>query len=110
MKILLKGIGASPGIIEGFVRIVFDIYGIEDKLKGDDILVTSNTDPNWTIYMNKFKAIITDTGGILSHAAIVAREFGIPCIVGTIKGTEVLKEGMHIKIDGLKGIIYEVSK
>lgn len=105
--ILVKGIGASPGVVVGYVRIIFDPSDAMDKLKEDDILVTSMTDPSWTICIGKAKAIITNSGGVLSHAAIVARELGIPCVVGTENATEKLKNGMKIIVDGLKGLIYE---
>lgn len=105
-KIILRGIPASVGITKGSVRVVFDPFEIPEKFKGGDILVTSMTDPRWTISMRKAKAIITNSGGVLSHAAIVSRELGIPCVVGTKNATEKLKDGMKIKVDGLRGIIY----
>lgn len=106
-KVLIKGIGASQGVVIGYVRIAFDPSQVIEKFKEDDILVTSMTDPNWTICMRKAKAIITNSGGVLSHAAIVARELGIPCIVGTTNATEKLKDGIKIIVDGLKGLVYE---
>lgn len=106
-KVLVSGMGASAGKIVGFVRILFDPSEALEKFLGDDILVTSVTDPTWTICMKKAKAIVTNTGGILSHAAIVAREMGIPCVVGTINGTEILRDGMKVEVDGQKGVVYE---
>lgn len=108
MKVLAKGIGASPGVAIGFTRIAFEPSEALEKLQGDDILVVPSTDPSWTIYMLKAKAIVTNTGGILSHAAIVSRELGIPCVVGTGDATSRLKDGQRISVDGTKGVIYVI--
>ena len=106
-KVIVKGIGASLGIIKGLVRIAFDPEEALGKFQKDDILVTSMTDPTWTICIGKAKAIVTNSGGILSHAAIVAREMGVPCVTGTRNATEKLKDGMEIIVDGSKGEVYE---
>ena len=92
-KILLKGIGASPGIATGTVKIISDVSEI-DKVKEGDILVTKMTTPDMVPAMKKAAAIVTDEGGLTCHAAIVSRELGTPCVVGTKKATEILKEGM----------------
>ncbi|MFQ6119046.1 MAG: PEP-utilizing enzyme [Methanosarcinales archaeon] len=105
-KVILKGIAASPGMVKGFVRIAFDPTDALKKFQKDDILVTPMTDPSWTICIGKAKAIITNSGGILSHAAIVAREMGIPAVVGTKDATEKLKHGMEVIVDGSKGVVY----
>lgn len=105
-KVILKGLGASPGIYKGIVRIVFSPEEAHEALLPGDILVTSMTDPTFTPFMKKAGAIITNTGGILSHAAIVSREFGIPCIVGTKKATDILRNNMEISVDGAKGLVY----
>lgn len=106
-KIILKGLGASPGTYKGIVKIVFSPEEAHQNIRQGDILVTSMTDPNFTPAMKKAGAIITNTGGILSHAAIVSREFGIPCVVGTKTATNVLKDDMKVSVDGLKGFVYE---
>lgn len=105
-KILLKGIGASPGIASGNVKILYDIEEI-DKIKEGDILVTKMTTPDMVPAMKKASAIVTDDGGLTCHAAIISRELGTPCVVGTQKATEVLKDDMVITVDGEKGIVYE---
>lgn len=104
-KIILKGIAASSGIVEGIVKIV---KGIEDisSFKEGDILVAEMTEPSMVIMMNKAVAIITDKGGLTSHPAIVSRELGIPCIVATKTATRVLKDGVKVKVDGAKGEVY----
>ncbi len=106
-KIILKGIGASPGAIEGIARICLETSEASEKFQAGDILVTSMTDPNWVRYMITAKAVITNSGGLLCHAAIVARELGIPCVVGTQNATEILQDGMRIKVDGLSGLVVE---
>ena len=109
-KILLKGLAASPGKYKGIVKIVFSPQEASKKIEKGDILVTSMTDPDFTPFMKKAGAIITNTGGILSHAAILSRELGVPCVVGTKKATDVLKDDMEVLVDGLKGLIYEVKE
>jgi phosphoenolpyruvate synthase/pyruvate phosphate dikinase len=100
----LKGIVASKGSVKGKVIIV---KGVKDlvKVQNGQILVAVSTHPDYVSAMRKAAAIITDEGGITSHAAIVAREFGIPCMVGTINATKLLKDGNMIELDGNKGII-----
>ncbi len=109
-EIILRGIGASPGVTLGFARICHTPSEIPQKFQGNDVLVVATTDPEWTASMKKAKGIVTNSGGILCHAAIVAREFEIPCVVGTRKATEVLKDGMKIKIDGLKGVVCKIEE
>lgn len=105
-KIILKGIPASAGVVNGRVKIIMDPSDCS-KMKEGDILVTEMTNPLFVPAIQKAKAIVTNVGGLLSHAAIVSRELGIPCVVGTKKATKILKDGQNIKVDGKKGIIYE---
>ena len=105
-KVLLKGLGASPGVGMGPVKIIKDMSEIRTMKKGQ-VLVTEMTTPDFVPAMKKASAIITDTGGMTSHAAIVSRELGVPCIVGTQNATKILKEGMDISVDGSHGLIYE---
>ncbi|MEM5805232.1 MAG: phosphoenolpyruvate synthase [Candidatus Aenigmatarchaeota archaeon] len=105
-KPILQGLAASPGIAKGIVRIVYDIKDITKVMPGD-ILVTTMTSPDLVPTMGKSSAIITDLGGSTSHAAIVSREMGIPCIVGTKEATKILKDGMFITVDAYHGFIYE---
>jgi pyruvate, water dikinase len=103
-KPLLKGIAASPGVAEGTVRVV---RGIEDipSFKDGDILVAQVTEPNLVIMMNKAAAIVTDHGGMTTHAAIVSRELGIPCVTATKTGTTDLADGMRVRVDGSQGTV-----
>lgn len=100
----LQGRVASQGKASGRVVIV---KGVKDlpKVKIGDILVAVTTHPDYVPVMRKTAAIITDEGGITSHAAIVAREFGIPCIVGTKQATVVLKDGDKVEVNAFEGII-----
>ncbi|MCK4525368.1 MAG: hypothetical protein KAU07_02950 [Candidatus Andersenbacteria bacterium] len=107
-KIILKGTGASAGEVEGRVKIIKDLDCSSADFKEGDILVTRITNPVMIMIMTKAAAIVTDIGGLTSHPAIVSRELGIPCVVGTEKATKILKDGIKIKVDGKKGIIYKV--
>lgn len=105
-KPVLKGLAASPGIASGKVRVVPDIKDI-GKVKEGEILCTVMTNPDWVPAMRKAKAIITNEGGVTAHAAIVSRELGIPCVVGTGNATQLLSDGEQITVDGFKGIVYK---
>ena len=105
-KPILKGKGASPGIATGPVQIIKSAKEI-GKVKKGDILVTSMTTPDFVPAMRRAVAIITDKGGITSHAAIVSREIGIPCIVGTENATKVLKNNQIITVNGSNGKVYK---
>ena len=102
---ILVGLSASPGVATGTVKIIKDREDLSRIIKGD-ILVTKMTNPDMVVSMKKSYAIITDEGGITSHASIVSREMGIPCIVGTGDATIKLKEGMKITVDGTHGKVY----
>lgn len=104
--LLLDGDPASPGISSGRVRIIHSPNEIH-KVKKGDILVAESTTPDFVPAMKRAAAIITDRGGRTSHAAIVSRELGIPCVVGTGEGTRVLKDGQVITVDGSQGRIYD---
>jgi len=104
--ILLRGEVASAGIYTGKVKIVINPREINKVVEGD-ILVAHMTTPDWVPAMQKAGAIVTDEGGMTCHAAIVSREMGTPCIVGTEHGTTVLKEGQLITVDATKGLIYQ---
>ncbi len=105
-KVLLHGLGASPGIATGKVKIIHDLSEL-GKIEEGDILVTEMTSPDYVPAMEKSIAIITDRGGMTCHAAIVSRELGIPCIVGTGNATQILKDGMIVTVDANHGVVYE---
>ncbi|MEM3074633.1 MAG: phosphoenolpyruvate synthase [Candidatus Pacearchaeota archaeon] len=104
-NLILEGLGASPGVRIGKVKIINSMSDL-DKVEKGDILVTKMTNPDMVVTMAKANAIVTDEGGITSHAAIVSREMGIPAVVGTGNATEVLKDGQIITVDGSNGKIY----
>jgi pyruvate,water dikinase len=104
--VLLSGAPASPGVAYGPVKIVPDPSMIDKVLKGD-VLVAEMTTPDFVPAMKRAVAIVTDRGGRTAHAAIVSRELGIPCIVGSEKATSMLKDGQVITVDGSNGKVYE---
>ena len=103
---ILTGAGASPGIGTGRVKILKSPKEI-NKVKLNDVLVAPMTSPDYVPAMKKACAIITDEGGQTSHAAIVSRELGVPCVVGTNDATKLLKDDMVVTVDGSKGFIYQ---
>lgn len=100
----ITGIGASSGTAEGVARVVTDPV-ITDGFEVGDILVCHTTDPGWASIMFLAGALVVDVGGPMSHAAIVARELGIPCVVNTGDGTCRLRSGQRIRVDGTAGTI-----
>lgn len=107
-KVLVRGLPASPGIGAGVAKVIFDPHSKEaQEFKEGEVLVTKMTDPDWVPLMKKAAAIVTDEGGMTSHAAIVSRELGIPAIVGTGNATQVIKSGMEVTVDGSRGVVYE---
>ena len=100
----IKGNGASRGVATGKVKVI-DNYKDFSKLKEGNVLVTTMTHPEFLVLMKKASAVITDEGGITCHAAIVSRELGMPCIIGTKIATKVLQDGDLVEVDGDKGIV-----
>jgi len=104
--VLLEGLAASSGVASGPVRLILDLKDL-DKIVVGDILVTKMTNPDMVVTMQKSSAIVTDEGGLTAHAAIVSREVGLPCVVGTRNATTKLKEGQIVTVDGTNGKIYD---
>jgi rifampicin phosphotransferase len=100
----LAGEGASPGVAEGVARVV---AGRDDfsRVQTGDVLVTTTTTPAWTPLFPSLAGLVTETGGILSHAAVVAREYGLPAVVGAVGATTAIRDGMRVRIDGTAGTI-----
>lgn len=103
---LLHGLGASPGVAVGVVRVLASPADAAQLQRGE-ILVTTMTSPDWVPVMRRAAAVVTDAGGMTSHAAIVSRELGIPCVVGTREATRVLRDGMMVTVDASAGTISE---
>lgn len=104
----ITGRVASKGLAKGKVVIVNGIKDLK-KVKPGDILIAVTTHPDFVPAMRKAAAIVTDEGGITSHAAIISREFNIPCIVGTKLATKVLKDGDFVEVDASTGIVKKIS-
>jgi len=104
VDVLVRGLGASPGIVSGKVRIVENLDQL-DKVEDGDILVTEMTMPDMVPAMKRAAGIITDEGGMTSHAAFVSRELGVPAVVGTGSGSRELKDDQVVTIDGDKGTV-----
>ena len=108
-KILASGQAVGTKIGQGVTRIIKDVSGIHDFRAGD-ILVTDMTDPDWEPIMKSAGAIVTNRGGRTCHAAIISRELGIPCLIGTVNGTESIKPGTEVTVscaEGETGYVYE---
>ncbi len=101
---VLSGAAASPGIVEGPARVVRSVDQIADVRDGE-ILVCGSTSPAWAPIFSKIKATVTDVGGVMSHAAIVAREYGMPAVVGTGRATAAIRTGQAIRVDGTEGTV-----
>ncbi|MFE4196045.1 PEP-utilizing enzyme [Paenarthrobacter sp. NPDC056912] len=104
MGSILSGNGASAGTANGAARLIHgpDEFG---RFQGGDVLVCRTTDPAWTPLFGIAAAVVTETGGTLSHAAIVAREFGIPAVLGVRGAMELLTDGIPLSVDGTFGTV-----
>jgi|ETNmetMinimDraft_2_1059921.scaffolds.fasta_scaffold49781_2 phosphohistidine swiveling domain-containing protein len=100
-------VSKGSGVISGVVRVLHSPKHA-DKMKQGEILIAPMTSPDYIVVMRKASAIVTDVGGLMSHAAVVSRELGIPCIVGTKIATQILKDGDKIEVDAEKGIIKKI--
>jgi rifampicin phosphotransferase len=101
---VINGVAASPGTVTAKAKVVRSLAEAS-KLQAGDVLVCEMTLPPWTPLFSTASAVVADTGGILSHCAIVARENRIPCVVGTMRGTSLIKDGQMITVDGSRGIV-----
>ena len=104
----IQGVSAYPGKVQGIARVVHHV-GEVDKVKQGDILVTLNTTPSFIMAMKRSAAIVTDEGGITCHAAIVSRELGIPCIIGTKAGTRLIPDGAKVEVDASTGTVRKME-
>jgi phosphohistidine swiveling domain-containing protein len=100
----VKGLGASAGVYEGTARIVESAEQF-DQVKKGDVLVCKMTSPSWVVLFTKIGGLVTDSGGALSHPAVVSREFGIPAVVGTRTGTQAIKTGQRVRLNGASGVV-----
>jgi pyruvate,water dikinase len=100
----LRGAAASPGVIEGPARVVHSVDELADVRDGE-ILVCASTSPAWAPIFSKIKATVTDVGGVMSHAAIVCREYGLPAVVGTGRATAQIRTGQTVRVNGSDGTV-----
>ncbi len=99
----LVGLPVSSGVIEGRARVILNL---EDADLGDgDILVTSFTDPSWTPLFVSIKGLVTEVGGLMTHGAVIAREYGLPAVVGVENATQLIKDGQRIRVHGTEGYV-----
>jgi pyruvate,water dikinase len=100
----VKGLGASAGVFEGPARVVSSAAEF-DQVKKGEVLVCKMTSPAWVVLFTKIGGLVTDSGGALSHPAVVSREFGIPAVVGTRTGTQAIKTGQRVRLNGASGVV-----
>jgi phosphoenolpyruvate synthase/pyruvate phosphate dikinase len=108
LKADLYGAAAAPGMVEGVARVIMGADQLPE-LKEGEILVAPGTSAAWTVAFSLINGLITDGGGALSHPVIMAREYGIPCVAGCVEGTQKIKTGQKVKIDGDLGVVYLVD-
>jgi pyruvate,water dikinase len=100
----LRGVAASAGVVEGIARVISSPDEIPSVEEGE-ILVCPITAPSWGPVFGRIRATVSDLGGIMSHAAIVSREYGLPAVVGTGRGTRAIHTGDRLRVDGDTGVV-----
>jgi pyruvate,water dikinase len=108
VRVLVRGVPASPGRAYGRVVVALTLDEAAKKMRKGNVLVTKMIDPDWMPYVRMASALVLDEDYTISHshAAIVARELGIPAVTGTGNATEILKDGLEVTVDGSKGVVY----
>ncbi len=99
----LTGLPVSAGIVEGRARVILDMAGAD--LEAGDILVTAYTDPSWTPAFVAIKGLVTEVGGLMTHGAVIAREYGLPAVVGVEQATRLIRNGQRIRLNGTDGYV-----
>ena len=99
----IAGLAVSSGIVEGRARVILNMEDAE--LEDGDILVTAFTDPSWTPLFVSIKGLVTEVGGLMTHGAVIAREYGLPAVVGVENATRQIKDGQRIRVNGTAGYI-----
>ncbi len=100
----MKGEAVSPGVYDGMARVILDESGL-DRIEAGDVLVCPITSPVWSMVFPALGALVCDSGGALSHPAIIAREFGIPAVVNTGNATSAISDGARVRVDGDAGTV-----
>jgi pyruvate,water dikinase len=99
----LVGLPVSAGTVEGRARVILDIAGAD--LEPGDILVTAYTDPSWTPLFVAIKGLVTEVGGLMTHGSVIAREYGVPAVVGVENATRLIRDGQRIRLHGTEGYV-----
>ncbi|MEP9405384.1 phosphoenolpyruvate synthase [Peribacillus frigoritolerans] len=99
----IVGLPVSSGVIEGRARVILNMEDAD--LEDGDILVTTFTDPSWTPLFVSIKGLVTEVGGLMTHGAVIAREYGLPAVVGAVNATKLIKDGQRIRVNGTEGYI-----
>jgi len=99
----IVGLPVSSGMVEGRARIILNMEDAD--LEDGDILVTPYTDPSWTPLFVSIKGLITEVGGLMTHGAVIAREYGLPAVVGVEHATKLIKDGQRIRVHGTEGYV-----
>ena len=99
----IAGLAVSSGVVEGRARVILNLEDAD--LEDGDILVTSFTDPSWTPLFVSIKGLVTEVGGLMTHGAVIAREYGLPAVVGVENATNLIKEGQRIRVNGTEGYV-----
>jgi len=99
----LVGLPVSSGVVEGRARVILNMEDAD--LEEDDILVTTFTDPSWTPLFLSIKGLVTEVGGLMTHGAVIAREYGLPAVVGVVDATQLIKDGQRIRVNGTEGVV-----
>ncbi|WP_332369504.1 phosphoenolpyruvate synthase [Spirosoma telluris] len=99
----IAGLAVSSGVIEGRARVILHME--EATIEEGDILVTSFTDPSWTPLFVAIKGLVTEVGGLMTHGAVIAREYGLPAVVGVENATKLIKDGQQIRVNGTDGYV-----
>jgi len=99
----IAGIAVSSGVVEGRARVILKME--EADLEDGDILVTPFTDPSWTPLFVSIKGLVTEVGSLMTHGAVIAREYGLPAVVGVENATKLIKDGERIRVNGTEGYV-----
>jgi pyruvate,water dikinase len=103
----IAGLPVSSGVVEGRARVILNME--EADLEEGDILVTAFTDPGWTPLFVSIKGLVTEVGGVMTHGAVIAREYGLPAVVGVERATARIKDGQRIRVNGTEGYVEILS-
>ncbi len=103
----LTGLPVSAGTVEGRARVILDLASA--YLEAGDILVTAYTDPSWTPVFVAIDGLVTEVGGLMTHGAVIAREYGVPAVVGVEHATQLIQDGQRIRVHGTDGYVEIIS-